>query len=65
VAVDSTDVYWTSPANGTVNKCAIGGCNSVPTTLVTAQSTPEFVVVDANAIYYTNYSNGTVVRLAK
>ena len=65
VAVDATNVYWTNNTNGTVMKCAVGGCSNAPTTVATGQSGPAGIALDATAIYWANETGGTIMKVAK
>jgi hypothetical protein len=65
IAVDATSVYWTAYGNGTVMKCAIGGCNNSPSIVASGQSQPWRIAVDATSVYWTNHLGGTVMKVAK
>jgi len=56
IAVDSTNVYWTTTqADGSVMKCAISGCDDAPTAIATNQEFPWGIALDdAGGIYWTN-----------
>jgi hypothetical protein len=71
IASDGTNVYWVTtgdahvPLNGTVMRCAVGGCGGAPTALATNQLYPTGIAVDATSVYWTNYNGGTVMKLPK
>jgi hypothetical protein len=56
IAVDATNVYWTNTAkfggDGSVNKCAIGGCAGSPTSLAGGQGYTGGIAVDATSAYW-------------
>jgi hypothetical protein len=52
LASDGTYVYWTSPADGTVEKMLATG--AVPTVLATATDNPSGIVVSDGFVYWTN-----------
>jgi hypothetical protein len=76
VAVDASYVYWTTygsgAGNGTLMKCAVGGCNNAPTILVgnmqiaqAAQSgfgPSTWLAIDPTAIFFTTFQGGGEVR---
>ena len=41
IAVDSTNVYWTTGTDGKIAKCAVGGCGGMPTVLASGEMDPE------------------------
>jgi hypothetical protein len=63
IAVDATDVYWTSYKDGTVNRVPRGGGRIK--TLAVEQAHPVDVVVDADFVYWSNETDGTIRRIAK
>ena len=65
ITADATNVYWTSATQGTVMKCATGGCNQQPTLVASGQAGPAGIAVDATNIYWANGKGGTVVKLPK
>jgi hypothetical protein len=62
IAVDGVNVYWTTQGQGTVMKCAVGGCNNNPTTIASGQADPTGIAVDATSVYWTNAVGGTVMK---
>ena len=58
IAIDGTNAYWVDVAGGTVNACALTGCNDTPTTLAGAQNGPTGITVNAGTVYWVNYANG-------
>jgi uncharacterized protein DUF5050 len=59
IAVDATNVYWTT-SDGNVMKVPVGGGS--PTTLATGQSNPFGIAVDATRVYWANdIAQGQVV----
>ncbi len=64
IAADTTGVYVTDPAAGTVARIALDG--GAPTTLASGQNDPWNVYFDDAAIYWTNFDDaGAVMKLAK
>jgi hypothetical protein len=60
LAVDATDVYWVddSPDNswdGSLMKCAVGGCGQAPTVVVAGNVAGGGVTVDATRLYWTSW----------
>jgi hypothetical protein len=69
IAVDSTNVYWTTYAgpsgNGTVMKCPTSGCGASPTTLATNQTSQgQGIATDGTNVYWANFDTGTVEECA-
>jgi hypothetical protein len=54
IAVDGTNVYWTTNAGGGVQRCAVGGCGDQPTVVATGQTGPLAIAVDATSVYWRN-----------
>ena len=61
IAVDGTNIYWTSPTGSTVMKVPLAG--GKPTTLASGQSSPSAIAVDATNVYWTNSNGGTVMTV--
>jgi hypothetical protein len=66
IAVDATNVYFTSPNpsapnDGTIVRVPIAG--GPTTTLVDGQSNPEGIAVDAHTVYWVDTSLGAVMSL--
>ena len=55
IAVDATDVFWTSVAG--VHQCAKSGCGNAPIHVIDDNSSwsPGSLAVDATTIYFVNY----------
>jgi hypothetical protein len=62
IAVDTTDVYWTDFAGGTVMSVSLSG-GSV-TTLASGQDGPFGIAVDSTNVYWTTTGGGTVMSVA-
>lgn len=64
IAVDSTNVYWTTGANpGAVKMLPIGApSGTMPTIVASNLGAPHAIVVDAQYIYWTNYDDNTVMK---
>ena len=59
MAVDSTSVYWTNAASGTVLRCPITACVATPVTIAAGQASPSGIAADAQGVYWANTgSNG-------
>ncbi len=65
IVVDNANVYWTNLGDGSIRRCAINGCSSVPSIVASSQGTPESIADDNDAIYWADTTNGRIVRLAK
>lgn len=61
VAVDTTDVYWTSQYG--IARVPVGG--GAVSTIATAQSNPSGLVVDANNVYWSNMGDNTIMWMKK
>jgi hypothetical protein len=68
LSVDDAGVYWTNLAllpngqaagNGTVNTCALSGCDGGPGTLAGGQPNPEGILVFGGAVYWANVGSAT------
>jgi len=67
IAVDSTDVYFTT-TEGAVLRCAIGGCSNAPTTLVTGPIGATLLALDAANVYWivdNDESDAQILKCAK
>jgi hypothetical protein len=62
IAVDATNVYFTTYAGGRVKKVPIGNTagNSAVTVLAQGLSNPAYIAVSGGNVYWTNYGDGTV-----
>lgn len=60
IAIDGTNVYWVDniATIGTVNACALTGCNNTPTVLASGQSGPTGITVNAGVVYWVNIGMG-------
>jgi hypothetical protein len=72
LALDGTYVYWVNrgaslgaSSDGSVMRCAVGGCGGNPTTIASAQFDPHGIAVDSVAIYWANAGDGSIWKLAK
>ena len=66
IAVDGANVYWTNVSgDGSIRRCAVGGCNNQPTSVAIGLSKPFAVAVDPTAVYWTDYGAGAVTKVAK
>ena len=54
ITVSGGNVFWIDTAAGTIQKCAITGCGTSPTTLVVDVRTPEYLAVDSQNVYFTD-----------
>jgi hypothetical protein len=63
IAVDSTNVYWTT-VDGTVAECPISGCGQQPVILATAQDQPTYLAVDSTNVYWITSSNLSACAIA-
>src|SRR5262249_45055127 len=61
MAVDATNVYWTTYDDGKVMKVPIDG--GTPTALATGQAGPRGIARDATKAYWTNTNGGAVVNM--
>lgn len=57
LAVDGTNVYFTSYQDGTVSKVPVAG--GTPTVIASKQKLPSAIVVDGTSVYWTNYGGST------
>jgi uncharacterized repeat protein (TIGR02543 family) len=57
MAVDATNVYWSSLSYGAIKKVPIAG--GPVTTLASGQAMPYKLVVDASNVYWVNYGSGS------
>jgi hypothetical protein len=62
-------VYWASPDQGTVYRCAVVGCGMAPIVVASGQTNPRGVAVDASWIYWGNqgtaaagYADGSIAK---
>jgi hypothetical protein len=69
IVLDSTNLYWPSPSDGSIMKMPLGG--GAPTAMATGQNDPRRVAVDATSIHWTNggteannYADGAVMKLS-
>ena len=64
IATDGLNVYWTEAGYtevsgqqqttpGVVRKCAVAGCNNLPTTVAGGLNNPQGIVVDEQNVYWT------------
>jgi hypothetical protein len=53
IAIDSTNVYWTS--GKLVSSCALGGCSQQPTVLVTDSNFTAEIATDSVNVYFQGY----------
>lgn len=63
LAVDASSVYWTSTgtqwgSDGTVMKCAAGGCGGQPTVLAADLPIPYVITADEASVYWVDIGNG-------
>jgi hypothetical protein len=56
IATDATNVYWLN-GDGTLMKCAVGGCNDSPTVVAGGLGWGGAVALDANNVYWTAFAN--------
>jgi hypothetical protein len=64
IAVDSTDVFWTTYDNGTVGKVANDG-TGVSTVIAFGLSQPGPLAIDDTHVYVCEHGRGTVIKLSK
>jgi serine/threonine-protein kinase len=64
IAVDGTNVYWTSGANpGTVKMLAINApAGTAPTIVASNLGSPHGIGIDSEYIYWTNYDDNSVMK---
>lgn len=72
LATDGVDVVWLNrgaslgaSADGSVMRCAVGGCAGTPATVASGQFDPHGVAIDAKAIYWANAGDGTIWKVAR
>jgi hypothetical protein len=72
VATDGTDVVWVNrgpsdgaSADGSVMRCAVGGCAGNPAVVAQGLSDPHGIAIDAKAIYWANANDGTIWKIAR
>jgi hypothetical protein len=53
VATDGTDVFFAASGGGVVQRCAVSGCNNLPTTLVSPFQ-PYYVAIDKQNLFLTS-----------
>ena len=63
LAVDASSVYWTTTgtqwgSDGTVMKCAAGGCDNQPTLLAAGLPIPYVITADQTSVYWVDIGNG-------
>jgi hypothetical protein len=61
IAVDATNIYWTTQGARTVMQMPIAGGAAI--TLASNQATPEAMAIDATSVYWTNNDDGTVMKV--
>jgi hypothetical protein len=52
IATDGTFLYWSSPQQTAVFRCALGDCSATQTPLAQAQSTPRNLAVSGGYVYW-------------
>ncbi len=52
LAVNQTDVYWTSGASGRVLRCSSQGCGQQPTVIAQGIMEPGLIALDATNVYF-------------
>jgi hypothetical protein len=63
LAIDATNVYWTSYQNGVVRKVAIGGGS--PQTIASGQAGPTSIAVDSTSVYWTDFPTTDIGSVMK
>jgi len=58
IAVDATNVYFTSYLGGAVESCPLAGCTGAPKVLSAGNDQPNDVKVDANNLYWASEGSG-------
>jgi hypothetical protein len=61
IAVDATNIYWTSSEAGTVTKMPIAGGSQ--TVLATGQKGATGIAVDASSVYWATYLNNALTKM--
>jgi hypothetical protein len=63
LAIDATNVYWTSFQNGVVRKIAIAGGSAQ--TLASGQARPAGIAVDSTSVYWTDFPTTDIGSVMK
>jgi hypothetical protein len=69
LACDGVNVYWVERGNdfvngqlmsgvGSVRRCAISGCNNLPTTIVSGLTFPTAIALDQRNVYWADWGGG-------
>jgi hypothetical protein len=61
VAVDSTHVFWTDPASGSIGRANLDG-SEANYTFITGAQNPCGIAVDGEHIYWTNFGSNAIGR---